>query len=597
MKKFSTKKIKLYFRILKLVWIMRPVAASFFMLAAAIQTAASILSIYATAQLGGLLAQYVTGGSTNKIWFWLWTDVFAATMMGLSFWLMTYCKRLLYFKLTAWSTHEMFRTLCTIDVPDFYDNEIRNMINKANNGYTWQLPNLAESSLDLLYGVIRFVAIATVVAQITWWLIPLVALFLIPSLVNESKLSKIQWFVWDEKGDNRHVFWKLDWLVNQPFAQFELRSAQARNYVRQKIDSMNKVFYRKQENVYKRANRTTVPARILESLGVAIGSVVLLRQFLGGSIIFSRYLFLSGALLRIVSELNNIFGTLTRMQEPMLFAENYFALIDRSPKHVDKPNASKLSGKSVPKIEIENLSFTYPGQDKPVFENLNLTIDPGEHVAIVGENGAGKSTLIKLLMRFYKPSSGRILIDGRDLEDIAIESWYNQLGTLFQAFNFYPFPIQENIEIARPKHAGDSKRLREAAKASGVSDLIKSYPHGWETVLDPSFKKGIEPSGGQWQRVGLARAFYRNANVLVLDEPTSAIDAMAEYDIFNNIFRHYQNKTVITISHRFSTVRRADRIAVFEHGKVIEQGSHKDLMKHKGLYAEMFAKQAEGYKD
>jgi ATP-binding cassette subfamily B protein len=200
-------------------------------------------------------------------------------------------------------------------------------------------------------------------------------------------------------------------------------------------------------------------------------------------------------------------------------------------------------------------------------------------------------------MRFYKPSSGQILINGLNLEDIAIESWYDHLATLFQTFNYYPFPVEENIEIARPHFAGDQKRLEEAAKFGGVDEQVKNYQYGWETVLDPSFKKGIEPSGGQWQRIGLARAFYRHGNVLILDEPTSAIDANAEYEIFNNIFEHYQDKTAIIISHRFSTVRRADRIVVLDQGQIVEQGSHKELMNTRGLYRELFTKQAEGYRD
>jgi ATP-binding cassette, subfamily B, bacterial len=161
----------------------------------------------------------------------------------------------------------------------------------------------------------------------------------------------------------------------------------------------------------------------------------------------------------------------------------------------------------------------------------------------------------------------------------------------------YPFPVDENIYIADPSAKKDQRRLHNAAEFGGVDTLVKQYQHGWETVLDPSFEKGIEPSGGQWQRIALARAFFRNANLLILDEPTAAIDANAEYEIFNNIFKHYRDKSTIIVSHRFSTVRRADSIVVIDHGKIVEQGSHKELMKHKGLYHELFTKQAEGYKN
>jgi len=201
------------------------------------------------------------------------------------------------------------------------------------------------------------------------------------------------------------------------------------------------------------------------------------------------------------------------------------------------------------------------------------------------------------LLRFYRPTSGQILINDIDLNEIATETWYDQIATLFQSFNTYPLPIDENIEIGRSTSKPNKKLLDQAAEFGGVDSLVKNYKYGWSTVLDSSFTKGVEPSGGQWQRVALARAFYRKANVLILDEPTSAIDSRAEYNIFNSIFDHYQNKTTLIVSHRFSTVRRANRIIVLDQGKIIEQGSHQVLMKQNRLYHDLFTKQAEGYRE
>ena len=176
-------------------------------------------------------------------------------------------------------------------------------------------------------------------------------------------------------------------------------------------------------------------------------------------------------------------------------------------------------------------------------------------VAIVGENGAGKSTLIKLLLRFYRPTSGRILVGGHDLQDVAIESWYAQLATLLQDFNRYPLSIAENIQIGKPRAPDKSERLASAARASNVDSFVRQYQHGWDTMLNATFQNGVEPSGGQWQRVALARAFYRHAHILILDEPTAAVDANAESAIFNSILEQYRGKSAIMVSHRFSTVR------------------------------------------
>lgn len=583
-------------RILGIAWRLRKTALLLFFLGALLEIAGFILALYATAQLGALLAAFVTTGSTDMVWFWLWVDISCGLIIAMGFVLMGYAKRLLYFNIARWATNTYLQMLCTIDLPDYYEEDRRNELNKVGNNYIWQIPNLADTTLDLLYGILRFLAITLIVAQINWWIVPLIALFLVPTLLAESKMAKLRWFVWDQKGDERHIFWGLDWILRKAQGQMEIRSTQASQYLLDKIDSMNHVFYKEQEKQFRNAHKSLVPTKILESAGTAIGAIVVLRQFLTQTISLERYFFLSGALLRVGGALNNIFGTLSRMQETVQFADGYFELIDTKPTNVNKPDAVTLAKNETPEIEFKDVSFTYPGQSDPIFTNLNLTIAPGEHVALVGENGAGKSTLIKLLLRYYTPDSGQILINGINLADIAIESWYDHIATLFQEFNHYPMPIKENVTIGRSNVKPDDKILKEAADFSGVSEFVSKYKHGWETVLDSSFKKGVEPSGGQWQRVALARAFYRQATVIILDEPTSAIDARAEYHIFNNIFEQYQNKSALIVSHRFSTVRRADRIVVLEKGKIIEQGTHKQLMSKNGMYKDLFSKQAEGYR-
>lgn len=574
----------------------RPSAVFGFFIGSAMEIGGSLAIIYATAQLGALLAQFITTGETADVWLWVWLNIAATAITAMGFFVMAYAKRMLYFSLVRWSINTFLTSISQMDINDFYDKEMRNRINKVSGAYIWQIPNLSDANLDLAYGILRFIAITAVVSQITWWIVPLIALFLIPSLIAESRLARLQWFVWDSKGDERHIFFGLENIFRKAKAQMEIRSTQASNFLLGKIDDMNVKFYDEQRGKYKGATKALVPTKLLEVAGTAIGEVVLVKQLLARTIPLDRYFFLSGALIRIGGALNNIFGTLTRMQEGLLFADSYFNLVDAKPAIKDPENATVIDEKKVPEVTFEHVSFSYPGHNAPVFDDLNLTIKAGEHLALVGENGAGKSTLIKLLLRFYEPTSGRILVNGVDLRSISIESWYTQLATLFQEFNEYPLPIDENIMIGRSNIKPNKTMLARAAEFGGVDEMVKKYEHGWDTVLDSSFKKGTEPSGGQWQRVALARAFYRNANVIILDEPTSAIDAQAEYKIFNSIFEHYKDKTALIVSHRFSTVRRADRIIVLDEGKIIEEGTHKELMKQNGLYHDLFSKQAEGYK-
>ncbi len=591
------KRISIILKVLKQGWLLRPGAFLGFFLGASLEISSSITLLYAGAKLSALLARFATTGGTNGIWFWFWITIVSGLVLNVGFFLMSYFKRILYFSFVRWSINGFLNTLTRIDLPQFYDDETRNLINKVGSSYSWQLPNMSDANLDLVYGILRFIAITAVVSQIAWWIIPLIGLFLLPTLYSDSKVAKLQWFVWDQKGDERHVFWGLEYILRTAKSQMELRSLQASTYILKKINSMNSTFYSEQEHRYKKARKLILGSQLLETVGPAIAGIVVLKQFLSGLISLEKYFFLTGALIRIGGALNSVFGTLTRLQEPILMANSYFYLLEQIPRSRDSENAVSLKSNTAPKIEFIDATFTYPKQTKPVFTNLNLVLNSGEHVALVGENGAGKTTLIKLLLRFYKLDSGKILINGHDLQELTLESWYDQIATLFQSFNEYPLSVRENIEIGRSTNKPDAKVLDEAADFGGVSELIAKYKHGWDTVLDSSFKKGVEPSGGQWQRIALARAFYRQANILILDEPTSAIDAKAEYDIFNKIFDHYKNKTTLIVSHRFSTVRRADRIIVLERGKIIEQGSHKDLMGLKGQYHSLFTKQAEGYRD
>ncbi len=249
-----------------------------------------------------------------------------------------------------------------------------------------------------------------------------------------------------------------------------------------------------------------------------------------------------------------------------------------------------------PRIEVKNISFHYPNDEENIFENFSLKIKSGEKIAIVGENGAGKTTLVKLLARIYDPQEGGIFVNDTNLKDIKLDDWYKNIGVLFQDYNFYGhLNAEENIYLGKSVKKLDKEKMIEAAKNADAHDFIKKYKDGYKTILSERFQGGIRPSNGQRQKIAIARFFYRNAPVAIFDEPTSAIDAESEYRIFNRIYDFFENKTVVIISHRFSTVRNADRIIVLHDGKIVEDGTHEKLMQNKGRYFSAFTKQAEGY--
>ena len=277
--------------------------------------------------------------------------------------------------------------------------------------------------------------------------------------------------------------------------------------------------------------------------------------------------------------------------------KDLYLLVDTEPRIVSPKNAVAIAHNTKPTITFDNVSFVYPGSEKPTIKNISFTISPGDSIAFVGENGAGKTTIIKLLLRFYDATSGNILVNGVNIKDLDLSSYYAHVGVLFQNFNDYPFSVRDNIALGKIDEFDNNDRIHKAAIIANADSFIQKYPKGYEQVLEPGFKDGIEPSGGQWQRIALARALFRNANILILDEPTAAIDSRSEYEIFKTLETHSKDRSTIIISHRFSTVRQAQQIFVIEDGEIIERGNHVELMKHKdGLYKEMFEKQASGYR-
>ncbi|HEY8999588.1 MAG TPA: ABC transporter ATP-binding protein [Candidatus Saccharimonadales bacterium] len=586
-------------RTLKLSWQLDKFQVLLFGFGALLEISGTLVSTYTGARLISLLFTAVSNHQQrHTVWIYLAATVAAQLATNLGFWLMTYSKRILYILASKWASLAFMRKLCEIDIQTFHDTESRNLINKLDSGYSWQISNVAQNSLDLIYGVVRAAAIIAVVATVAWWIAPFLVIFLIPSLIAQSKTAKAGWFVWDEKGDERHIFWGISYLMARAKHQLEIRALQAQDALIKTVDVMLFKFQLKQRTILRNANWIIGPAKVFEIVGIAATEVwLLVRLLYRGNISISSYIFYSGIISRINGALNTAVGSYTGMQETLLYANDFYGFqeVTSSIPH-NEENGITLKATEMPEIVFKNVWFRYPNASAWVFEDLSFTIKRGEHIALIGENGAGKTTLVKLLLRFYDVERGSIEVNGHDLRELSLSSWYKQLGTLFQQFNEYPLDIEHNVTISGHGKK-DEKKLKRALADSGVDDIAAKLPFGLETVLDSSFKKGTEPSGGQWQRVALARAFYRNANVLILDEPTAAIDAKAEYDIFNNIFKHQSEKTTIIISHRFSTVRRADRIVVIGDGKIIEQGSHAELMKlSKGLYKEMFEKQAEGYR-
>jgi ABC-type multidrug transport system fused ATPase/permease subunit len=352
-------------------------------------------------------------------------------------------------------------------------------------------------------------------------------------------------------------------------------------------------------------NKKIIAAELKKSISYAVlslwyliflfAAIALMANYaLAGTIAVGGLLLAFNTYTRFYQTINGYIESISFTEEAARYATKWFELFDLKPRIASKPNAVRFNYAEPPTVEFRNVSFQYPSEgtaNSYVLENLSFTIKPGEKIAIVGVNGSGKTTLIKLLCRIYDPTKGAILINGNDLRDVNLDDWQAALGVLFQDFPVYNLTIRESIGIGRINEPIQEEKLKQSAQFSGADEFITSY----DQLIWKEFKDGTDLSKGQHQRLAVARMFYRNAPITILDEPTASIDAVTEEKIFGSLEKNTEGKTVLLITHRFSTVKNADKILMMENGKIIEQGSHRELMTLQGKYADLYTMQANRY--
>jgi ATP-binding cassette, subfamily B, bacterial len=335
---------------------------------------------------------------------------------------------------------------------------------------------------------------------------------------------------------------------------------------------------------------------VLGTLGYYATYAYVVYQAVIGHVSIGQLTFLAGAIAGASTNIQAFFSTFSGIADQALFMTDLLEFFSVKPTILSKPNALPAPRPISQGIEFRNVWFAYPGTQRPVLRDISFRLSPQERIALVGENGEGKTTIAKLLTRLYDPTEGQILVDGIDLRDYDLEDWWNEIGVIFQDFVHYEMKAGENIGVGRIESANDLEQIRAAANMSYAEAIIKKLPKEYEQLLGVRFEGGVDLSGGEWQRIALARAHLRDAQLLILDEPTAALDARSEREVFERFAELTKGKTTVLISHRFSTVRMADRILVLEGGKIAEQGHHDELVKGGGRYAEMFELQAAGYR-
>jgi ABC-type multidrug transport system fused ATPase/permease subunit len=489
--------------------------------------------------------------------------------------------------------------LSSFDLANFEDAQTHDLIWRAFNRFQWHIRYYLDTFFKLCS---RFMELAASIV-IFFVASPMGAIFIVIAniipIYIRSLLGEQNFNIFKADSQTVRKYEYLQQMAVNRETLMELKQFQGFGFLKDRLFSLYSSFTGKQMRQYKRQWIWLTLVDMLPVLALTWFLVNIVTMLQAGNITVGTFVFLftnififSGAL----SKLSMHMGSLTQDAHFMFDAINFFnvkqsvVFIKINPKQEDELFRALQN----PTITIESMSFKYPNADKEVLKNINLTIPYGQNVALIGENGAGKTTLVKLLLRIYDPTEGRILINGVDLREIPESLLFKMYSTLFQSFGKFYLTIRENLELAAGRKLTDEEYTR-ALKLSNAWNYVKDFSKQLDQQLGPTYKDGVDLSGGQWQQLAIARALIRKAPVLILDEPTSAIDAKAETEIFDRLNNHTKENTLIFISHRFSTIKDAERIVVLDKGRLIEDGTHAQLMKNGEKYAKLYSMQAERY--
>lgn len=480
--------------------------------------------------------------------------------------------------------------LIALEDPAFYDK-----LERARRQTTSRLGLLAAFAV-ICQQSLTLLSLSIGVVSFSPWFLPVLVVAVVPLFLGEAQFAVLTYSLLYRRTPERRELDYLRFLGASSASAKELKIFGLGKFLTARAAALFERFYA--ENRALARKRATV-GMLLNTLPVAAyysAYAWIVYRTIHGSLSIGDLTFLTAAFARSRGNLERIFLEFSFTAEQALYLGDLFDFFRTEPSIVSQPGALPAPRPIREGYEFRNVSFAYPGAAKPALHNVSFRIGAGERVALIGENGAGKTTIVKLLARLYDPTSGSILLDGVDLRDYDVEQLRAEIGVIFQDYMRYDMLVSENIGIGRIDNLHDESRIRESARKSRADAVIAALPGGFGQMLGRRFDGGMDLSSGQWQKIALARAYMRDAQVLILDEPTATLDARAEFEVFQRFAELTRDRIAVLISHRFSTVRMADRILVLEGGELVEQGTHAELLAARGRYAELFELQAAGYR-
>lgn len=482
----------------------------------------------------------------------------------------------------------------TLDLRQFEDSEFYDKLTNARREASVRPLSLVNRTFGLVQSALSLITYGILLVNFSVWAVVVLVLAAMPVFIAETKFAGegFRLFSW-RAPETRQQNYLENLLAREDFVT-EVKLYQLGEMLLERYRNLFEQLYGEDRDLTLRRGLWGYLLSLVSTGAFYLAYAWIVLETVLGKISLGDMTMYLTVFRQGQSTFSNALTSIGGMYEDNLYLSNLYDFLEEEvPKSWGK---ATIGLNSQDGIRFENVSFTYPGSSKPALRNISLHLKPREKLAIVGENGSGKTTLIKLLTRLYTPDSGRIFLDGLDLQEWDVDVLQRRIGVIFQNFVRYQFTVGENIGVGDVEHLENKTRWQTAAQKGMAQSFIDQLPESFQTQLGRWFKGGQELSGGQWQKIALSRAFMRSqADILVLDEPTSAIDAQAEFEIFNHFRAITQNQMVLLISHRFSTVRMADKILVIENGEVIEQGTHEELLKLGGRYAKLFLLQAAGY--
>ncbi len=507
----------------------------------------------------------------------------------------TLCDSLLGDRFTNRVSVKLMEHATKLDLAQFEDPIFYDKLERARRQTTGRLGLLA-SLLNICQDMLTLVSLSTGLIVFSPWLLVLLVAAVIPAFLGETHFTSLAYSILYKRTPERRRLDYLRFLGASAQSAKEVKIFGLGAHLSKHYDEVSSaILLENKEIAIKRA--TLGSALNLISTGGYYGAyVVVLTRTLAGAISLGSFTFLTGAFSRSRAYIEKILSGFNDISEQAVFLKDLFEFLAMEPTIRNLPNSLPAPRPIRRGFEFRNVAFAYPGSQKTVVQNISFTLHHHEKVALIGVNGAGKTTLVKLLARLYDPTEGQILLDGIDLREYDVEDLRREIGVIFQDYMRYDLSVLENIGFGKVESIHEQPRVELAAEKSLAKSLIDSLPNGYDQMVGRRFEGGVDLSGGEWQKIALARAYMRDAQVLILDEPTATLDARAEYEVFRRFAELTFERMAVLISHRFSTVRMADRILVLADGSIKEQGTHEQLLSLGGRYAELFELQAAGYR-